>query len=319
MKKNIPVILVSLAVVALVVLGFVFAPPVLSQNQLDTLGILAIVCGSSVAYCFIVGEITRNNSQMDKLWSILPIAYTWIIAGKGDFKPRLVLFAIVVTLWGIRLTVNFGRKGAYKLKFWSGEEDYRWIILRQKPGLNKRPVWAIFNLLFISFYQNALVLATCLPSLAAMDSNVALGVFDFLAVGFALFFLLLETIADEQQMAFHTTKKRLLAEGKKLEELPAPFDLGFNTTGLWAFCRHPNYLGEQGVWFCLYFVTLGSGAVNHGVFSWSMAGPLLLIFLFLGSSAFGEGVSKSKYPQFEDYQSQVFKYFPLRKYHRRDK
>lgn len=319
MKKNIPIILVSLIVVALVVLGFVFAPPILSQNQLDTLLILGIVCGSSAAYCFIVGEITRNNSQMDKLWSILPIAYSWIIAGKGEFKPRLVLFAVVVTLWGIRLTANFARKGAYSLKFWSGEEDYRWIILRQKPGLNKRPVWAIFDLLFISIYQNALVLAICLPSFASMDSTVALGVFDFLAVGFALFFLLIETIADEQQMAFHTTKNRLLAEGKKLEELPAPFDLGFNTMGLWAYCRHPNYLGEQAIWLCLYFVTLGAGVVTYGVFSWTMAGPLILIFLFLGSSAFGEGVSNGKYPQFADYQRQVFKYFPFRKYHRADK
>lgn len=33
--------------------------------------------------------------------------------------------AILVNLWGIRLTLNFARKGGYSWKFWEGEEDYR--------------------------------------------------------------------------------------------------------------------------------------------------------------------------------------------------
>ena len=319
MKKNLPVIITSLVVIALIVLGFVFAPPVLSERQLETLMIVGIICGCSAAYCFIVGEITRNNSQMDKLWSLLPIAYAWVIAWKGDYKPRLVLFAVIATLWGIRLTTNFARKGAYSLKFWSGEEDYRWKVLREKPGLKSRPVWALFDLFFISIYQNALVLAICIPSLVAMDSDLPLGAVDYIAASAAFLFLLIEAIADEQQMAFHTTKRRMLVGGKSLNELPAPFDLGFNTTGLWSYCRHPNYLGEQGIWMSLYFFAVGAGACAYGVFSFSMIGPLLLIFLFLGSSAFGEGVSAGKYPEYADYQRQVFKYFPVRKYHRLDK
>ena len=65
---------------------------------------------------FIVGEITHNNSQMDKLWSIMPIAYAWVVASKGGMNIRLVIMAILITIWGIRLTYNFGKKGTYSIK-----------------------------------------------------------------------------------------------------------------------------------------------------------------------------------------------------------
>ena len=126
MKKIIDGILTSLVVITLIVLSLIFSPYGLSDNQKETLLILVIVCGSSILYCFIVGEISRNNSQMDKLWSILPIAYAWIIAIKSGLNPRQLIYAILVSLWGIRLTFNFARKGAYSIKLWSGEEDYRW-------------------------------------------------------------------------------------------------------------------------------------------------------------------------------------------------
>ena len=314
MKKILGIVLTSLACVALIILGFVLCPPALSANQIETLKILAIVCGSSMLYCFVVGEISRNNSQMDKLWSILPIAYVWIIAARGGMSPRLIVYAIIATLWGIRLTYNFAKKGAYRLKFWEGEEDYRWAILRANSVLKNRFLWAMFDLFFICIYQNALVLATCFPALAIMDSAASFGAWDYVAAVAAVSFLALETIADIQQMRFHTKKKRLLAEGKTLEELPAPYNKGFNTTGIWGFARHPNYLGEQGVWAGLYLFTIGAGVNAYGFFNWSIVGPAMLILLFLGSSTFGESISASKYPEYARYASKVCRYVPLWKY-----
>lgn len=314
MKKTIEIILVTLVVITLSVLSIIFNPIALSDNQKETLLILLIVCGSSALYCFIVGELSRNNSQMDKLWSILPIAYTWIIAIKSGMNPRQVIYAVLVTLWGIRLTINFARKGAYSLKFWSGEEDYRWKILRSKNAFQNKLIWGLFDLFFISIYQNALVLAICLPSFASMDSQTALGIFDFIAFGLAFMFLLIETIADEQQMFFHTTKRKMLNEGNNLEDLPEPFNKGFNTMGLWNYSRHPNYLGEQGFWLSLYFVVISAGATSYFLFSYAIIGPLLLIFIFLGSSILQEGISAGKYPEYSDYVSKVSKYIPLKKY-----
>ena len=278
---------------------------------MSTLNILVIITICSVVYCFVVGELTRNNSQMDKLWSILPIVYTWIIAAKGGMAPRLVVMACLVTLWGVRLTYNFGRKGAYKLKFWEGEEDYRWKVLRAQKMFQPHWKWMLFNLFFISLYQNVLVLLTTMPALASMNSAVPFGWVDGLAAVLMFGFILYETIADEQQWKFQSKKWAMLGQGKKLEELPAPYNKGFNTTGLWSVSRHPNYLGEQGTWVSFYIFSIGAGI---GLLNWSIIGALLLILLFLGSSSFAEKISSSKYPEYTQYIKEVSRFFPGKKY-----
>ena len=311
MKRTVGTVVSAVVVLALLVLGFVFGGFALTETQSEALKILLIVCGCSVAFCFVVGELAQNFSQMDKLWSILPIAYAWIVAGKGGMKLRLVVYALIVTVWGVRLTINFARKGAYRLKFWTGEEDYRWSIVRSNPIFRHKLAWTLFDLFFISLYQNLLVLGICLPSLAAMESTAPFGAWDIAATVLAVLFLALETVADEYQWRFHQTKKKPLSEGKAL---PKPYDLGFNTTGPWSRMRHPNYLGEQGIWLSLYLFAIGAGAASRGVFHWSAAGPLLLILLFMGSSALGESISSKKYPRYKDYIEQVRKYIPIRKF-----
>jgi steroid 5-alpha reductase family enzyme len=43
---------------------------------------------------------------------------------------RGIIFASLVTIWGIRLTYNYWRKGGYK----KGEEDYRWAVVKKRYG-----------------------------------------------------------------------------------------------------------------------------------------------------------------------------------------
>ena len=314
MKKILPMVIVVIATITLSILGFVLGGLNLTQRQKDILLVLVIICGTSALYCFVVGEIAKNNSQMDKLWSLLPIAYTWTTAIMGGLNTRLIIYAIITTFWGVRLTFNFARKGAYRLKFWEGEEDYRWEILRKTKFFKSRVAWVFFDLFFICIYQNALVLAMCLPQLACVDSTQAIGLFDYIAMSLALFFIFIETIADEQQWQFYQNRNRLLQSGKSLDELDSPYNLGFNTIGLWGYMRHPNYLSEQSIWICLYIFTIAASATSYGIFNWTLFGPMFIVLLFLGSSTFGESVSTSKYPKYKDYQSKVFKYIPLKKY-----
>lgn len=280
------------------------------QIQIDTMIVLGIICACSIGYCFIVGEITNNNSQMDKLWSILPEIYAWVVAVKGNMNPRLVIMAVLATIWGARLTYNFAKKGAYSIKFWAGEEDYRWIILRENKMFKPHWKWALFNLFFISIFQNVLILLTTLPAVAAMTSSAGLNYIDVIAIVYMGGAILLETIADKQQWDFQSTKYKLLGEGKKLEELPEPYNKGFNTTGLWKYSRHPNYLGEQSTWVGFFIFSVAAGA---GIFNWSAAGVILLIILFIGSSIFAENISSSKYPEYKDYKKKVSRYLLLRK------
>ncbi|MBR1509966.1 MAG: DUF1295 domain-containing protein [Bacteroidales bacterium] len=290
---------------------YIYVGPMLDASQLAVLKTLCIICACSALYCFVVGELTGNNSQMDKLWSLLPIAYTWVIAAGGGFSIRLVVMAILATLWGARLTYNFARKGAYKLKFWEGEEDYRWAVVRSRKEFQPHWKWMAFNLFFISIYQNALVLMITLPALVLMNSTVPFGWMDGIAAALMLAFIIYETVADEQQWSFQQTKWGMIRSGKKLEELPEPYRKGFNTVGLWNVSRHPNYFAEQGLWVCFYLFTIAGGI---GIINWSMAGALLLIVLFLGSSALGEEISSSKYPLYQDYCKKVSRFFPGKRY-----
>lgn len=307
-KMNIPLIatLLVLSIVVCPILYFAVGPT-LDASQLAVLKTLGIIAVGSAAFCFVVGEATGNNSQMDKLWSLLPIAYTWVIAASGGMSTRLVVMAVLATLWGIRLTVNFARKGAYRLKFWEGVEDYRWAVVRSGPAFKSRWAWMAFDFGFISIYQNALVLMTTFPALVAMRSDRPFGWMDAVAAVLMLAFIVWETVADEQQWRFQTRKWTMLKEGRELEELPAPYNKGFNTTGLWGLSRHPNYFAEQAIWVCFYLFSIAAGM---GIVNWSVIGALLLVVLFQGSSALAEEISGGKYPEYEQYCQSVPRFFP---------
>ncbi|MBK6929422.1 MAG: DUF1295 domain-containing protein [Saprospirales bacterium] len=255
--------------------------------------------------CFVVSELSRNYSQVDKLWSLLPIAYSWYVAAQAGFDARTALMAGLVTLWGLRLSYNFWRRGGYHLVPWKGGEDYRWGVLRQNPLFRRRLSWAAFNLGFISLYQNALILLFTLPVVVAWQGqSQPLNALDALAAALMLGFIALETVADQQQWNFQEEKKRRHAAGEPLE---GDYARGFFSAGLWGLARHPNYAAEQAVWLSFYL--FGVAATGHWL-NWSLAGAVLLLLLFLGSSDFSEKISAGKYPDYADYQKRVPRFVP---------
>ena len=305
MKIITTAILLIITLLAVPLFSYFFGTA-LGSSEWKALNTLIIITAVIIAYAFIAGELTNNNSQVDKLWSIAPIAYSWIVAGYGDYTPRLVLMSALVTLWGVRLTINFALKGAYQWRFWTGEEDYRWMVLRQKPEFSPRWKWTLFNLLFISGYQNILILLFTLPAIVALQNNeVPLGVFDYAAAGLILFFIAYETLADIQQWNFQNKKLTMIRTGN---ELTGDYQKGFLDKGLWAYSRHPNYFAEQAIWVCFY---LFSVAASGQWFNWSIAGCLLLIVLFQGSSSFSEEISAGKYQEYTAYQKRVPRFFPF--------
>ena len=150
-------LLLVITLIIVPVFSYFFGTP-LNEISVNALNTLAIMTSVAIAYCFIVGEITNNNSQVDKLWSILPILYVWVVTYYGNYAPRLVLMSVLVTLWGLRLTYNFSRHGAFTIRFWEGKEDYRWAVLRAKPEFRGKWKWTLFNLFFICGYQQILIL-----------------------------------------------------------------------------------------------------------------------------------------------------------------
>lgn len=268
---------------------------------MDLLHTWIIVLVSVSLICFIVSELTDNYSQVDKLWSIVPLVYAWT-AWSDNGSLRVLIMAILVTLWGIRLTHNFGRKGGYNIIPWKGEEDYRWKIMRDTPLLKGRIRFGIFNLLFISFYQNIVILLFCSPLLVAAGSNAPLGTIDIVAASLMAFFLTTETIADNQLFSFHRQKRV-----PKPEKYHDSVSKGFMTEGLWNLVRHPNFTSEQGIWISFYIFSIGA---SGKLINYSGIGALLLILLFMGSTRLTERITRSKYPQYIQYMKEVPMVFP---------
>ncbi|HVD97687.1 MAG TPA: DUF1295 domain-containing protein [Cytophagaceae bacterium] len=302
MIKTIIILLFTLIVVPFVT--FWIDEPLFAAQKEILWQVMYIYLGIAFA-CFVLGELTNNNSQVDKIWSILPIFYAWYITVKTGMDERVVLMAILVTLWGARLTFNFARKGAYQWKFWEGEEDYRWEELRKNPALQGKLKWTLFNFFFICFYQNGLILLFTLPILVAMKGiGLPLTMIDYLLAALFLAFLLIETIADQQMHNFQKEKKRLAKIG---ETKTGEYTDGFIQSGLWKKIRHPNYASEQLIWIVFY---LFSVVATGEWINWSIAGCMLLLILFQGSSDFSEAISARKYPKYAEYQKKAGRFFP---------
>jgi hypothetical protein len=164
---------------------------------MDALRVCLFVFAGVTLGTWLVSVLTREYSWVDRIWSIVPVAYVGIFAGAAGFADtRLDVMFALVALWGARLTFNFARKGGYA----PGGEDYRWAVLRERMAPWQ---FQLFNFFFISLYQNAILLLITLPALTALEHPGGFGVADVVvAVVFAAF-LAGETVADQQQWEFH--------------------------------------------------------------------------------------------------------------------
>ncbi|KAL2912142.1 hypothetical protein HK105_208361 [Polyrhizophydium stewartii] len=277
-----------------------------------------VVCALFALTAYLRSSYTGNFSFVDRVWSITPPIYAWIFAGftfaKAGFDPRSLVGALLVTAWGARLTWNFARKGGYK----PGEEDYRWPTLRKI--ITNKVLWSLFNLFFISIYQNFLVFLTTLPLWAAYLGATATPQpapqwTPTDTIGTIAFVVLLagETLADNQQWAFQTEKYAQLNAGKKLSELAAPYRYGFLNRGLFAVSRHPNFFCEFMQWWALYLLSVGCASATplafgegvKGWLNWTIVGAVLLTLLFVGSTRFTEFITERKYPLYAVYKKRV--------------
>lgn len=236
------------------------------------------------------------------------------------FHKRTLLVTILSTIWGIRLTYNFWRRGGYGT-FIKHEEDYRWPIIRSKMN----PIlFFFFNLTFIATYQNFLLwlIASPVYIISQYNSNT-LNIWDLFLTILYLILLVIETIADQQQYNFQEYKHSLTIEERKNHK-SADIRNGFLHTGLFRYCRHPNYFAEQSIWVCVYLFSLTSNNsfdFNH-LYNWSIYGCILLILLFQGSTAFSESITAEKYPIYRIYQREVpqtIPWFPKQRYQNESK
>jgi len=266
------------------------------------------------AYCLIFAQISGNYSKVDQLWSITPWLYGWMMYAHwsslhaGLVHERLLLVCILTTIWGLRLTYNFWRRDGYGNLF-THEEDYRWAILRSH--INSKALFAVFNATFISPYQNLILLLIIMPAYHVMNNEISCNALDYSCAVMFIVLLGIETLADQQHWNYHKKKYSVTVKQRDVHPDPDVRD-GFLQSGLFRYCRHPNYFAEQGQWVCVYLFTLTHAPM---ISAWELfnvygLGVFLLITLFQGSMRFSEGITLSKHPKYRLYQARVNQCIP---------
>eukprot|EP00730_Choanoeca_flexa_P013089 TRINITY_DN4953_c0_g1_i1.p1 TRINITY_DN4953_c0_g1~~TRINITY_DN4953_c0_g1_i1.p1 ORF type:complete len:313 (+),score=58.67 TRINITY_DN4953_c0_g1_i1:31-969(+) len=266
----------------------------------DAFASALVICLAISTFCWLAAPALNDYSVVDRLWSLTPVLFAWHFAYKAEFGQRNFILAVLVTIWGARLTYNFARKGGYVI----GHEDYRWPFVRK---LLHPIAFQVFNFVFIAFYQNWLLMMIVAPAYIAMYNSDKINNLDIVAsISFVVFFCI-EVIADEQQWDFQTRKYQMRDSGMPLH---GDYKRGFLTKKLFALSRHPNFFSEQMIWWSVY---LFSVAACGQVLNWSILGPLLLTLLFQGSTPLTEYLSIQKYPAYRIYQqttSRLIPWFP---------
>ncbi|XP_049850249.1 uncharacterized protein LOC126322379 [Schistocerca gregaria] len=251
---------------------------------------------------FVLGEITDNYSQVDRLWSIAPVMYAFNYAvrpmWKGDLQwnKRLIVMFLLVLAWGTRLTFNFARKGGYSLS----TEDYRWDYVRSFAWLRRRLARTCFNLFFVSVFQHFLLMAITFPfDVAYRSTPEPFNLVDHLASGLFICFLTAEYVADDQQWQFQSVKLNPRRKNAKHTNVfGADLSNGFLTHGLFRYSRHPNCFSEICIWWTVY---LYSVAVTKTLINWSIIGALTANSLIYAATFVTERISCSKYPHYQQY------------------
>jgi steroid 5-alpha reductase family enzyme len=261
----------------------------------DPLMSALVAAGLLSVWCWVASLLTGNYSQVDRLWSILPVLYVFHFAAHGSFTDlRLALMTTLAVLWGARLTYNYARKGGYR----RGSEDYRWEVLKARLG---NTGFQALNAVFIAPAQNLLLLLIATPAYVATAARGhPLGLLDLVAAVAFLAFWLGETVADQQQWRFHQEKERRRARGEN-------GGAEFLTTGLFRYARHPNFFCEQGIWWSFYLFAVSA---SDQWIVWPIAGPLFLSLLFQGSTSLTEEITLSKYPAYAAYRRSTSRLLP---------
>lgn len=207
---------------------------------------------------FIFAQIMKNNSIVDLAWGLGFVLVNWLVYFHSN---NAILIPLLVSLWGLRLFFHLAFRNIGK------KEDYRYTAMRKKWGKHQA-INAFFKVfLFQAIMQFLVGLNSIAPQLNSISpkinsissqNNSSYTLISYFGTFIFLLGFLTETIADYQLSKFVKTKN----EGDVM------------TKGLWAYSRHPNYLGEALVWWGIYIISLSLSAPW-----WTLISPLLITIL----------------------------------------
>ena len=287
MSKGRSLAVVTLAYVLAVAAAaaWLFFGPTTDRLWLDTL--IADVVATLVVFVF--SRVYRNSSFYDAFWSVIPpllFAYWWWqgpIGLSGPGALRCWLLALVIGYWAIRLTANWamGFPGLH-------HEDWRYPLLRDSAPRFE----FLIDFFAIHLFPTLQVFVGMLPVYIAATrpgDGVAWLAWVAFAVGVAA--VTLELTADTQMRRFVAANP-----GRAMDQ------------GLWAWSRHPNYVGEIGFWLSM---ALFGVAAAPSDWWWLFVGVAVMVAMFLGASIpMMEKRSLERRPEYRDVVDRVPRLLP---------
>jgi len=259
---------------------------------LEVYGVLVFSILAFMTALWIFSLILRNSSIVDPMWGMGLVLSNWIAFGLSvdGFQARKWLISILITIWGVRLSVHLLRRN------WGKGEDFRYRQWREEAG----PRWWWYSFFKVFLIQGLVmcVLATA-PALANFSSSPAeLTILDLLAIPVWATGFFFEAVGDWQLSRFLADPAN---RGRLLK------------TGLWRYTRHPNYFGEATMWWGHYLVAISTPGGFLTILS-----PALITFLLLrvsGVTLLEKSMVETKpgYKEYVESTSAFIPWFPRRK------
>lgn len=240
---------------------------------------------------YLFSIIKKNSSVYDAYWSLIPFYFILIwyfYFGGNEWNIYQWTSVIVVSFWSWRLTYSWARG-------WPGwkHEDWRYVDFRKQFGKFFQPI----NFLAIHLYPTFIVFLGMWGLFWVFNfGEIENVMFFYFGAFLSVLGTIFELFADKELDRF---RKR---ENKKKEDILR--------SGIWAYSRNPNYLGEILFWFGLFSMGLAFGAPPYTIVG---AVGMLLMFLFASIPMKDKQMKKNRPEAFTKYKKEVPKLIPLPK------
>jgi steroid 5-alpha reductase family enzyme len=245
---------------------------------------LAIIFGM-MTILWLISAILKNVSIVDLFWGLgfVLSSIVYFILTDG-ISSRKILILILVTTWGVRLSLylawrNFG-KG----------EDFRYREFRRQYGEN-RYWWISYFQTFL--LQGLLMWLISAPLLGAqyLEPQNELNILDFAGIIIWTIGFIFEAVGDWQLARFRANPAK---KGKVL------------STGFWRYTRHSNYFGDAAVWWGFALICISAGSYIP------VLGSVLMTLLIIKVSgvALLEKTLKSAKPEYLAYAEKTSAFIP---------
>ncbi len=233
----------------------------------------------------------KNSSIVDIFWGTGFVIFAWVafLLTPQGFITRKLLLCVLVSLWGLRLSLHL------LFRNWGKPEDFRYQAWRRQAGSS----WWWRSLFKVFLLQGLLLWVIAAPLLTAQVSPLPahLTWLDILAIPVWLVGFTFEALGDWQLSRFKADPAN---RGRLLN------------TGAWRYTRHPNYFGDATQWWAFYLLALSVGGW------WTIFSPLIMTGLLLRVSGVTllERTLKDTKPGYQEYTettSAFIPWFPRRK------